>query len=115
VSSSDPARRLRDILANIGRIRRHIRGLTAERFATDEKTKDAVEHCLERLSEAARKIGDGLDTKYPEVEFPKVRQLGSVLRHDYDDIDAVLLWRTVTERLDSLEAACRRELGDERA
>jgi uncharacterized protein with HEPN domain len=103
------ARRLRDILANISRIRRHVRGMTAHRFRADEKTQDAVERCLERISEAARKIGDRLDSKYPAVEFPKLRQLGSVLRHDYDEIEAELLWRTVTERLDALEAACRQE------
>jgi uncharacterized protein with HEPN domain len=110
MSSSDPARRLRDILANIDRIRRHLREMTAARFAADEKTQDAVERCLERICEAARKLGDSLDAAYPEVEFPKLRQLGSVLRHDYDDIDADILWRTVTERLAPLEAACRTEL-----
>jgi uncharacterized protein with HEPN domain len=110
MSSSEPSRRLRDILANIDRIRRHLRKMTAARFAADEKTQDAVERCLERICEAARKLGDSLDAAYPEVEFPKLRQLGSVLRHDYDDIDADILWRTVTERLDSLEAACRKEL-----
>jgi len=109
VSSSDPTRRLRDILANIDRIRRHVRGMTAQRFASDEKTQDAVERCLLRISEAARKIGDRLDEKYPEVAFPKLRQIGSVLRHDYDDVDAELLWRTVTERLDALESACRQD------
>jgi len=110
VSSSDPTRRLRDILANIDRVRRHVRGMTARHFASDEKTQDAVERCLQRMSEAARKIGDRLDAKYPAVEFPKLRQLGSVLRHDYDDVDAELLWRTVTERLDALENACRQEM-----
>jgi uncharacterized protein with HEPN domain len=110
VSSRESSRRLRDIIANIDRIRRHLRGTTAHRFATDEKTQDAVERCLLRISEAARKIGDTLDSKYPAVEFQKLRQLGSVLRHDYDEIDAELLWRTVTGRLDALEAACRQEL-----
>ena len=112
MSSSDPPRRLRDILANISRIRRHIANMTADQFAADEKTQDAVERCLERIAEAARKIGDALDEKYPEVEWQKLRQLGSVLRHGYDDIDPELLWRSVTVRLDTLEAACRRELGE---
>jgi uncharacterized protein with HEPN domain len=112
LSSRDPSRRLRDILANVDRIRRHVRGMTARRFAADEKTQDAVERCLQRISEAARKIGDSLDQKYPAVEFPKLRQLGSILRHDYDDIDPELLWRTVAERLDVLEAACRQELAE---
>jgi uncharacterized protein with HEPN domain len=106
----DRARRLRDILANVARLRRHTSGMTADRFLSDEKTQDAVERCLERISEAARKIGDGLDAKYPVVEFHKLRQLGSVLRHDYDDFSADLLWGSLTERLDILEDACRREL-----
>lgn len=101
------------MLDNIARLRRHLRGMTADRFAADEKTQDAVERCLERLSEAARKIGDALDAKYPEAAFDKLRQLGSVLRHDYDEVDADLLWRAVTSRLDALEAACRRELGED--
>jgi uncharacterized protein with HEPN domain len=110
VPSSDRARRLRDILANVARIRRHTSGMTADRFLSDEKTQDAVERCLERISEAARKIGDGLDAKYPAVEFHKLRQVGSVLRHDYDDFSADLLWASLTERLDVLEDACRHEL-----
>jgi uncharacterized protein with HEPN domain len=74
-----------------------------------------VERCLERICEAARKVGDALDAKYPEVEFSKLRQLGSVLRHDYDEIEAGMLWRSVTERLDPLERACRHELGRRRS
>jgi uncharacterized protein with HEPN domain len=112
VSSSDPAWRLRGILDNLSRIRSYMQGIDAQKFVADHKTQDAVERCLERICEAARKLGDILDAKYPEVEFPKLRQLGSVLRHDYDDIDTDMLWRSVTERLDPLERACRRELGE---
>ena len=112
VSSSDPKRRLRDILDNISRIRSYVQGIAAQQLVADHKTQDAVERCLERICEAARKLGDTLDTKYPEAEFAKLRQLGSVLRHDYDDIDTDMLWRSVTERLDPLEHACRRELGE---
>jgi uncharacterized protein with HEPN domain len=110
VPSSEPHQRLRDILDNISRIRSYIKGLSAKRRFADHKTQDAVELCLERICEAARKLGDVLDDKYPEAEFPKLRQLGSVLRHDYDDIDTDLLWRSVKERLDPLELACRSEL-----
>lgn len=112
MSSKDPKRRLRDILDNISRIRSYIQGIAAQQLVSDPKTQDAVERCLERICEAARKLGDALDAKYPEAEFAKLRQLGSVLRHDYDDIDADMLWRSVTERLDPLEQACRRELDD---
>jgi len=110
--SNDPERRLRDILDNVSTIRSYIQGMTAEQFAGSPKTRDAVERCLERICEAARKLGDILDAKYPDAEFPKLRHLGSVLRHDYDDIDTDMLWRSVTERLDPLEVACRRELAE---
>jgi uncharacterized protein with HEPN domain len=110
--AADPKRRLQDILENIARVRSYMRGMTLRKFTSDSKTQDAVERCLERICEAARKLGDALDAKYPEAEFAKLRQLGSVLRHDYDDIDTDMLWRSVTERLDPLERACRRELGD---
>ncbi len=63
-----------------------------------------------RISEAARKIGGSLDERYPAVEFPTLRQLGSVLRHDYDEVDADMLRRAVMEKLDGMEAARRREL-----
>ncbi|HEV3113060.1 MAG TPA: HepT-like ribonuclease domain-containing protein [Candidatus Binataceae bacterium] len=112
MSSSDPRRRLRDILDNISRIRSYMEGIAAQQLVADPKTQDAVERCLERICEAARKLGDTLDAKYPEVEFAKLRQLGSVLRHNYDDIDTDMLWRSVTERLEPLEQACRRELAN---
>ena len=112
MSSSGPKRRLHDILENISRIRSYVQGIAAQQLVADHKTQDAVERCLERICEAARKLGDSLDTKYPEAEFVKLRQLGSVLRHDYDDIDTDMLWRSVTERLDPLEHACRRELAE---
>lgn len=112
MSSSDPQQRLRDILDNIARIRSYTKGVAPRSRATDHKTQDAVERCLERICEAARKLGDGLDLKYPEVEFQKLRQLGSVLRHDYSNIESAMLWRFIRERLDPLEHACLTELAE---
>lgn len=109
MSSSVPQRRLAEILANVTRIRSHIGGMTFEEFARDEKALDAVERCLERISEAARKMADRLDAKYPDVEFNKLRQLGSALRHDYGDVSVELIWGA-RERLARLETACHAEL-----
>jgi uncharacterized protein with HEPN domain len=108
--SDQVRRRLQDIKINIARIRRHIAGLDEAGFAADEKTRDAVERCLERISEAARKLGDGLDAAYPEIALPKLRQFGSVLRHDYDLIEPGLVWLTVATRLGLLERMCDLEL-----
>tara|TARA_R110002110_G_scaffold79145_6_gene207057 strand:- start:5356 stop:5553 length:198 start_codon:yes stop_codon:yes gene_type:complete len=62
-------------------------------------------------SEAARKIGASLDGKYPEVAFNRLRDFGSILRHDYDAVLPDRVWTAITERLPLLKAACRAELG----
>lgn len=102
------------MLGNIQRIRRHVSGMDRDAFLRDEKTRDAVERCLERIAEAARKIGDHLDKSHPNVDLHKLRQFGSVLRHDYDLIEAEIIWRTVNNRLDRLEAMCEAEIARRR-
>lgn len=105
--SEQVVRRLRSILDDVARIRRHLDGGDVTASLADEKTYDAVERCLERIAEAARKIGDRLDAAYPAVDFHALRQFGSVLRHDYDAIEPGLIASAVVHRLPKLEAACR--------
>ena len=56
--SEKPARRLEDIIENAHAIQRYIAGMGLAAFEKDHKTYDAVERCLERISEAAAKLGD---------------------------------------------------------
>lgn len=111
MSSDDPQKRLRDILEQIIRIESYVTGFSLDDFYTDTRTQDAVERCFERICEASRKIGDGLDAKYPAVDFPNLRKFGSVLRHDYDDIDSDVVWEFTQRRLHTLKAAVSTELG----
>jgi len=111
MSSDRPERRLDDIMTQIARIESHVAGMSYDDFADDMRANDAVERCLERICEAARKIGDRYDAKYPEVEFAKLRDFGSKLRHDYDLVLSDRVWMAVTKHLPLLKAACRAELG----
>ncbi|MDR3497900.1 MAG: DUF86 domain-containing protein [Parvibaculum sp.] len=111
MSSNDPLKRLQDILDQIARIEEYVAGMSISAYAADRRTQDAVERCFERICEAARKIGDGLDTKYPDVGFPNLRKFGSVLRHDYDDVDSDIVWEFTQRRIHLLKAAARAELG----
>ena len=105
--SERPRRRIHDMLHNIGRIRRHLNGREREDFLADEMMQDAVERCFERITEAARKLGDGFDADHPEARLPTLRAFGSVLRHDYDRVNPVLIWNFAVGRLDGLENALR--------
>jgi uncharacterized protein with HEPN domain len=75
-------------------------------FEQDQKTYDAVERCLERISEAAAKLGDLASALMPEQPWHKVRALGNRLRHEYDAIRADRLWAIVQIDLPALCAAC---------
>ena len=109
--SEKPEQRLEDMLENIGRIRAYVQDRTREEYLGDTMVQDAVERCFERITEAARKIGDRFDSDRPEAEFPNLRKFGSVLRHDYDRVNPVLMWAFTQERLDILESNVHRILG----
>jgi uncharacterized protein with HEPN domain len=56
-----------DIVENAEKVQRYTKGLSEQSLAADEKTRDAVERCLQRISEAAIRLG--------EVEAARSRQI----------------------------------------
>jgi len=101
-----PARRIHDILSNIASIEEYTDGLSAETFSGNRMAVDAVERCLERIAEAARKLGNQFDSAVPgDVDLHSVRQFGSVLRHDYDTLDTSIIWKVVENELPKLKSA----------
>jgi uncharacterized protein with HEPN domain len=103
--SENAALRLEDILDNIGLIEDYIRGYSQQRFVVDRKTQDAVERCLLRISEAAKKLEGTVDVMIPDQPWSAIRAVGNVLRHDYDRIDPDIIWRTISNDLSSLKNA----------
>jgi uncharacterized protein with HEPN domain len=80
--SDKPARRLEDIIENAEAIQRYTAGMNEADFREDQKTYDAVERCLERISEAAAKLGDLAVTLVPGQPWQEIRSLGNRLRHE---------------------------------
>ena len=69
-----------------------------------------VERCLERISEAARKLGGAAEELCPAILWPQLRAIGNFLRHEYDRIDIVRVWLTVEDDLAPLKAAVEADL-----
>lgn len=109
MSSDRLVPRMADILDNIERIERHVRGTGESEFLGSELLIDGVERCLERIAEAARKIGDRLDQRYADLNLHRLRQFGSVLRDDYDSIRPGLLWDFIQNELPKLLTMARTE------
>jgi uncharacterized protein with HEPN domain len=80
----------------------------------DDKTCDAVERCLERISEAAQKLGAMIEERQPQVSWRGIRGLGNVLRHEYDVVDDATIARIVEQELGPLRQACVDELAARR-
>jgi len=104
--SNRPRTRLQDILDNIAAIELYTHGQSLATFSVDAKSRDAVERCLERISEAAVKLGDEAATLAPTQPWPEIRALGNRLRHEYDRVRADRLWTIVVDDLPSLRSAC---------
>lgn len=92
--SDKPARRLLDIIENGQAIARYTEGMDGTTFEEDSLVSDAVERCLERISEAVTKLGDQAAVLLPTQPWHKIRAFGNVLRHEYDDIIKDRLWRS---------------------
>ncbi len=109
--SSRPAVRFQDILDNIQLIRSYLGGMDRAAFEADRRTRDAVERCLERISEAASKLGGEAESLAPGPPWQAVRSFGNVLRHAYDQLDPTRIWEIVTRDLPLLDAATAAALG----
>lgn len=108
--SSRPLDRLNDIVANCDRIAAHVAGMTPEAYLTDDKTQDAVERCLQRISEAAYKLGNDLDARYPEAPWKQVRGIGNILRHRYDHIEPADIWISIERDIPLLRSSALLEI-----
>ena len=80
-------------------------------FSADSRTVDAVERCLQRITEAVIKIGpERMAAISPRTPVDAVRGLGNMLRHDYDQVDLGVIYRTIRESLPDLREDCLQAL-----
>jgi uncharacterized protein with HEPN domain len=103
--SSRVPRRLQDIIDNAQAIFGYTEGMDLTAFEEDRKTYDAVERCLERISEAVAELGDMAGHVMPDQPLQKIRAFGNVLRHEYDTIREDRLFEVVKTDLPRLHAA----------
>ena len=105
--------RLTDIIEAIERVNGVLEDLSLEAFENDWQRQWLVERGVEIVSEASRHLPDDLKTRNPEIPWQKVAGIGNVLRHNYENIAAAVLWKLAQADLSTLEKACRSELAAE--
>jgi uncharacterized protein with HEPN domain len=109
-SKHDPADSVADIIENAERIESYLAGMDRSTFASNGLVRDAIERCLERVCEAAHRLGDRGAELMPDQPWGDVRGMGNRLRHAYDRISLDVLWNAVHHDLPGLAADARRAL-----
>ena len=94
-------------LDNIECIRGWTDGLTIEAYRADTMLRDATERCLERISEASRRLSEDIKAGQPQIPWRKVADIGNVLRHEYHDVADTEVWRIVVDDLGELQEAIK--------
>ena len=100
--SNKAARYLQHIVANAQAIFRYTEGMEFAQFEEDRKTYDAVERCLQRITEAVIRLGDKAEELMPGQPWQRIRGFGNRLRHNYDSIEEDRLFDIVRNDLPAL-------------
>jgi uncharacterized protein with HEPN domain len=102
---SDYIQPLQDILENIKRIERFLDNKGPRDVAGDDRTLFACQYALLIISEAAKRLGSQAEVLCPGQPWRDIRGIGNHLRHAYDDLDAMLIWKVYQDDLPSLKIA----------
>jgi len=76
-------------------------------FAADGRTRDAAERCLERICEAAHRLGSEAEHLMPEQPWADIRGMGNRLRHAYDRVSFDVIWNSIETDLPALASDVR--------
>jgi uncharacterized protein with HEPN domain len=102
---------LRDMLYHIDIAERFAQGRSFEGLRDDLMPLYAVTRCLEIISEASRRLSDGLRARHPQMPWREMAAAGNFYRHNYEDVLPHRVWKTLHEDLPPLRAMIEQELG----
>jgi uncharacterized protein with HEPN domain len=114
LSFRSPRQGLKDILEAVSRIEHYTAGMDFENFRQSPMVIDAVERNLQKISEAATRLGEQAPAFCPGIPWHNVRGMGNWLRHQYDAVDVEIIWLTVTDKMPALKTAVTVALDQQR-
>jgi uncharacterized protein with HEPN domain len=113
MSSNRERNRLLDIVENAQYVADYLNGMGFKQFAGSRMTVDAIERCLQRITEAVIRIGEErIAAIAPEIPFHALRGLGNRLRHEYDMIDHEIIYAAAVNDVPRLAERCRAALDE---
>jgi len=101
---------LRDILRHIELAEKFAHGHSYQSLRDDLQALYAVIRSLEIISEASRRLSEELKARHAGILWREMAAAGNFYRHNYEDVTARRVWKTLHEDLPPLRAAVDQEL-----
>jgi uncharacterized protein with HEPN domain len=99
-----------DIRHNILAAESFTTGLFFEEFKHSELHFYAVMRALGIISEASRRLPESFREKHAALPWKQIKDIGNVLRREYDDSLEAMVWEIVRKRLAPLLAVVAAEI-----
>ncbi len=112
MSRRDDTIRMRHMLESAEEAVALIRGKRRADLDTDRLLELALTHLLEIIGEAAARISEETQSRYPQIPWRQIIGLRNRLIHGYDVVDLDILWDIADQDLPSLIAELKAILGE---
>ena len=103
MAKRSPRLRVQDMLDSVEEVEEFVRHLDFQAYMARRTTRRAVERSIEIISEASRFVPDHLKAAYPQIPWKSIHGIGNVLRHDYQHVADLIMWRTATTSVPDLK------------
>ena len=101
---------LRDMLRHVDLAEQFAHGHSYDSLRDNLQALYAVIRSLEIISEASRRLSDDLKSRHAGIPWREMATAGNFYRHNYEDVTARRVWKTLQEDLPPLRTALDREL-----
>lgn len=104
---------LKQALDSVNSVLKYTKGVDFALFESDELVQNASIRQMEILGESVKRISEKFLQRHPEIEWLEMIGMRNVLSHEYDEIDLMIVWKTIVEDLPGLKIGLEKILGDE--
>src|SRR6516164_6053556 len=111
-ATKSPLMRLGHIRDEIGNLLPLFADIDYRAFASSYSMVRTTERAILIIAEAVKSLPEELTARYPEIEWHAIRGIGNILRHEYERVEAEVLWRVVHENLPRLASVIEHMIRD---
>ena len=101
-----------DILDAMDKVEILLQDVTREQFEADFRINFAVVRALEIIGEATKRLPMALRDQYPHIPWKDMAGMRDRMVHGYDAVNLKIVWKTVKQRIPTVEPQIRRILAD---